>query len=393
YQQQIWIALVFSVLNALEKWLRLSLADPWLHPRNDDRYPLLYMRSNASRLPRGLMMDWLFRCNTQLQRHDDHLVLREVFAVYVFNCKGDARELCDGHKAYLLKKALRTFNSANTFNRAETVARRLAKTKLPDSRSIQYLDASNIRPGRYMSSMLGEVLGDSSGYEALNLADNFLGDESVAQIMEGLRGNKLLELHTLILAGNDIGQLGCQLVATYLAANSQLQVLDLSHNPLRDAGAKALAEVLCQNRVLSRLDLSHSGLGPEAGAALGHMLKSNLGLRELDLSHTQLGNTGVESLSRGLKANTTLRSLNVSRTGAEDKAAVGLAQALVGNRQLTRLDLSHTRVGDAGAKALCDALQVNPVLQVCDLTGSSVDKSWLKLVANIITGRSKSGGH
>ncbi|KAJ9533934.1 hypothetical protein QJQ45_027043 [Haematococcus lacustris] len=155
YQQQIWIALVFSVLNALEKWLRLSLADPWLHPRNDDRYPLLYMRSNASRLPRGLMMDWLFRCNTQLQRHDDHLVLREVFAVYVFNCKGDARELCDGHKAYLLKKALRTFNSANTFNRAETVARRLAKTKLPDSRSIQYLDASNIRPGRYMSSMLG----------------------------------------------------------------------------------------------------------------------------------------------------------------------------------------------------------------------------------------------
>ncbi|GFH07869.1 uncharacterized protein HaLaN_02735, partial [Haematococcus lacustris] len=94
YQQQIWIALVFSVLNALEKWLRLSLADPWLHPRNDDRYPLLYMRSNASRLPRGLMMDWLFR----------------------FNCKGDARELCDGHKAYLLKKALRTFNSANTFN-------------------------------------------------------------------------------------------------------------------------------------------------------------------------------------------------------------------------------------------------------------------------------------
>ncbi|GFH29281.1 uncharacterized protein HaLaN_27917, partial [Haematococcus lacustris] len=71
----------------------------------------------------------------------------------------------------------------------------------------------------------------------------------------------------------------------------------------------------------------------------------------------------------------------------------GALQALVGNRQLTRLDLSHTRVGDAGAKALCDALQVNPVLQVCDLTGSSVDKSWLKLVANIITGRSKSGGH
>ncbi len=29
-----------------------------------------------------------------------------------FNCKGEARELCDGHKAYLLRKALRTFNGS-----------------------------------------------------------------------------------------------------------------------------------------------------------------------------------------------------------------------------------------------------------------------------------------
>lgn len=55
-------ALAFSVLNACEKWIRYSLADPMLHPSNDDGYPLLYMRSNAARLPHGLVIDWLFRC-------------------------------------------------------------------------------------------------------------------------------------------------------------------------------------------------------------------------------------------------------------------------------------------------------------------------------------------
>ncbi|KAL6756122.1 hypothetical protein V8C86DRAFT_3097510 [Haematococcus lacustris] len=83
------------------------------------------------------------------------------------------------------------------------------------------------------------------------------------------------------------------------------------------------------------------------------LLKSNLGLRELDLSNTQLGNTAALCLV--------------------------LPPRSVYSPALARIPGLGTRV--------------TPVLQVCDLTGSSVDKSWLKLVANIITGRSKSGGH
>jgi hypothetical protein len=50
--------------------------------------------------------------------------------IHSFNCKGDARTLCDGHKAYLLKKALRTFNGSVVFNRAEKVGWTLATIKL-----------------------------------------------------------------------------------------------------------------------------------------------------------------------------------------------------------------------------------------------------------------------
>lgn len=59
--------------------------------------------------------------------------------------------------------------------RAEVIAQRLDKTKFRNPRTIRALDASRIKPGRYMSSMLGQVLGDSLGYSALNLGHNNLG--------------------------------------------------------------------------------------------------------------------------------------------------------------------------------------------------------------------------
>ncbi|GFH22170.1 hypothetical protein HaLaN_19591 [Haematococcus lacustris] len=53
------------------------------------------------------------------------------------------------------------------------------------------------------------------------------------------------------------------------------------------------------------------------------------------------------------------------------------------NLGLRELDLSHTQLGNTGAGRAWG----QPPRKL------SVDKRWLKLVANIITGRSKSGGH
>lgn len=43
-----------------------------------------------------------------------------------WRCRGEAKHLADGHKMYLLRKALRTFNKgAVRFNRAEELARKV----------------------------------------------------------------------------------------------------------------------------------------------------------------------------------------------------------------------------------------------------------------------------
>lgn len=58
------------------------------------------------------------------------------------------------------------------------------------------------------------------------------------------------------------------------------------------------------------------------------------------------------------------------------------------NRALRRINLSSTNVGDAGAKLLCDALQQNTVLSQVELSDTPMDRSWIKLISNIIGTRS-----
>ena len=64
-QDQVYAALVLSVLNSIEKLLRLTLADPWMHDGRDG-FPLLYVRSNAARVPAALSRDWIFRCRVRI---------------------------------------------------------------------------------------------------------------------------------------------------------------------------------------------------------------------------------------------------------------------------------------------------------------------------------------
>jgi hypothetical protein len=60
YQGKLYSAVCFSVVSTLEKILRMSLVDPWLHDK-DDGFPILYVQSHAARLPGDLVRDWLFR--------------------------------------------------------------------------------------------------------------------------------------------------------------------------------------------------------------------------------------------------------------------------------------------------------------------------------------------
>ncbi|GLC35012.1 hypothetical protein PLESTM_000269300 [Pleodorina starrii] len=392
----IYAAFMLAVLNVVDKFIRLSLADPWLHPLNEDGYPLLYMRSNAARLPRALMLDFVFRCNVQLSENNDRLTLRPLYDKYVINCRGEAKHLADGHKMYLLRKALRSFNKgAVRFNRAEEIARKVDRhitrdQTLSETRTVREVDASNIRPGPHLAKMLEEVLSETTGFDFLSLADNRFSDESVVHIVEGLRHNVYgLKIRELDLSNNDMGDKGAEAVATYIMQYKCVANLNLSSNVhLGPVGVKGIASVLNEDSVLERLDLSGCDVTGEGAAALGAMLKGNRGLKCLVLANTRLGTQGIDSICKGISKNTTLKELDISRSGCDDKAVAYLAQALQQNNTLERLHVGNNRITDAGAKMLADALQANTGLHFVDLAGCPIDKSWKKLISNIVKGSS-----
>jgi hypothetical protein len=75
YQDQLYAALCFCVLNSVEKLLRMSLVDPWMHDKGDG-FPILYVRSHAARLPGGLIRDWIFRCRVMLMERAGKLNMK-----------------------------------------------------------------------------------------------------------------------------------------------------------------------------------------------------------------------------------------------------------------------------------------------------------------------------
>ncbi|GIL82402.1 hypothetical protein Vretimale_11851 [Volvox reticuliferus] len=391
----IYAAFMLAVLNVVDKFIRLSLADPWLHPLNEDGYPLLYMRSNAARLPRALMLDFVFRCNVQLGENNDRLTLRPLYDKYVINCRGEAKHLADGHKMYLLRKALRTFNKGSVrFNKAEEIARKVDRhitrdQTLSDTRTVREVDASNIRPGPHLAKMLEEVLSETTGFDVLLLGDNRFNDESVVHIVEGLRHNLYgLKIRELDLSNNDMADKAAEAVATYIMQYKCIANLNLSNNlHLGPVGVKGIASVLSEDIALERLDLSGCDVGGEGAAALGAMLKANRGLRCLVLANTRLGAQGIDSICRGVTKNTTLKELDLSRSGCDDKAAGHLAQVFQQNNTLEKLHVGNNRITDIGAKLLADSLQANTGLHYIDLAGCPMDKSWKKLLHNIMKGQ------
>jgi hypothetical protein len=75
YSDQLYAAVCFTVINSIEKVLRLSVVDPWMHDKGDG-FPLLYVRSHAARLPGSFVRDFLVRCKVALAGSQGRLVLK-----------------------------------------------------------------------------------------------------------------------------------------------------------------------------------------------------------------------------------------------------------------------------------------------------------------------------
>lgn len=165
--------------------------------------------------------------------------------------------------------------------------------------------------------IFGEALKSNTTLTALNLSDNYIGDEGIKALAEGLENNTTLMHFEL----ND--------------NNAH------SYNYKSAAIEKPFGEVLEKNTTLTTLSLSRNTIGYGRGKFLAKGLKKNITLIDLNLSYCSLNEEEGETFAKALKKNTTLTFLNLFQNSVEKKGGKAFADVLKSNTILKSLDLRN----------------------------------------------------
>jgi Ran GTPase-activating protein (RanGAP) involved in mRNA processing and transport len=140
----------------------------------------------------------------------------------------------------------------------------------------------------------------------------FSSPHFLAGIKVLLEALKSIQLKTLYLYGNILGNDGAQHLADFLHEDEYLQVLDLNGNSIGDLGSKYIAEGLEHNSALLDLNMEWNELGYDAAKAFAKMLRHNQALKRLSLyRNINMGIEGYTEIAKGLEANTALTELEL----------------------------------------------------------------------------------
>ncbi|KAJ6651346.1 hypothetical protein lerEdw1_021056 [Lerista edwardsae] len=205
---------------------------------------------------------------------------------------------------------------------------------------------------------LASVLAASQTLKKLNLEHTKLGDAGVKRLCEGLKqpGCRLL---TLALGTCELTAACCGDLSSVLRVNSALRELTLDTNVLEDSGVLLLCEGLKQpNCQLQILSLFNCDLSSACCEDLASVLISPGMMSEMFLGSNNLGELGMKLLCVGLKhPRCKLRKLCLCESEITPGACEELSSALRLSPVLEDIDLWNNPLEDSGVRLLCEGLK------------------------------------
>jgi Ran GTPase-activating protein (RanGAP) involved in mRNA processing and transport len=164
-------------------------------------------------------------------------------------------------------------------------------------------------------------------------------------------------LSELRICHNQIDASLARVIASGLKTNTSLRILDLADNGMDDEAVAEIAAGLAHNETnVEFVSLDFNAFGDDGVATLSQMLAVNSTVTELHLFGNRVSAIGAEYLADALRTNETLQSLILSFNRIGDRGAVALAQALTVNTTLTKIWFPSNAIGFEGMQAFADFL-------------------------------------
>ncbi len=214
-------------------------------------------------------------------------------------------------------------------NKIETDDLRVLVEPLGKHKTLKRLSLGDNGLDETSGAELAALVSKSTSIESINLRCNFLRPQGIGPLFAALKSNTSLK--TLSLRKNQLKNAGAEIVAEYLrTGTSCLEDLDLSSN-LIDSGGVALASALAPNKCLRILNLSDNGLGDEFVETLSGSMKENVALEIIVLENNKISNKGATSLAEVVQSGKSLHTLNIENNGLSQFGALTVLRARLDN--------------------------------------------------------------
>ena len=154
--------------------------------------------------------------------------------------------------------------------------------------------------------VIGDTLRCCRNFQRVDLKYCSITDEQLLPIVDAIRGHRMLE--KLTLYDNNIGNVGCDAIATLLIdPNCNLLILNLVRNAINNEGATAIANSLINNNMLQQLYLGGNQIDQSVEDIFSNILCNTSNMNSLYASNHTLNILSFGEQQPGQKLQSLLR--------------------------------------------------------------------------------------
>ena len=238
--------------------------------------------------------------------------------------------------------------------------------------------------------VLGPILKENYILTDINLSNNEITNNGVAELCEGLLHNKYTLKRLDLSSNRELDYETSKLLCGVLRQHRALKCVNLANNTLLDGGGKVFFDFIVShscNNVLVELNVSHNRMEQELETSLAALVESHRCLPGLKPKIIKILE---KKIPKGILYLDNIESITDPDTpdSTHNHAAFVVSLAIEKSEIFTGLSFKGNRIGDSGVAHLCSLFRSNVKLVTLDLSNNKVSNAGVQLLVDMIGDKS-----